>query len=77
MNKLQDKIESLSPDDREFLDSVGLDGVLRIFMSTPEIKAANRLVKQGVLERGRLPKRDSLTQFYTYFYIDSTIYSKL
>ena len=77
MNELQNKIESLSPDDREFLGSVGLVGVLRIFMSTPEIKAANRLVKQGVLERGRLAKRNSLTQFYTYFYLDSTIYSKL
>lgn len=74
---VQEKIENLSPNDREFLGTVGLNGVLRIFMSTPEIKAANRLVKQGVLERGRLPKRNSLTQFYTYFYLDSTIYSRL
>lgn len=64
---------NINEEEKKFLISIGVDGVLRIFLSTEEIKMANKLVKRGLLERGQMTNR----QKYTYFYLNGEVNSTL
>lgn len=70
--EIQNAIDSLDFNDREYLLSYG-DPVLRKFMSTEEIKKCNRLVKLGVLCKGKSDDKNSSVSYY----VDSYIYSRL
>jgi len=45
-------------------DSSIYDGLLRIFMSSNEIKAANQLVKDGILIKGKSGLNNGTTMYY-------------
>jgi hypothetical protein len=45
-------------------DSAIYDGLLRIFMSSNEIKAANQLVKDGILIKGKTGLNNGTTMYY-------------
>lgn len=67
-------IGNLSDDELNFLKSVDLEtGILRKFMSVDEIKLANKLVKQGLLDKG---VSDEIKGSVTY-YIDSSVWRRL
>lgn len=72
-NILEDKINSLSSEDREFLLSIGLDGILRKFLSSDEIKKLNKLYKLGLVEKGIFPDRFQNVMYY----IDSSVWHRL
>lgn len=70
--EIQNSIDSLNIDDREYLLSYG-DPVLRKFMSSEEIKKCNRLVKLGVLCKGMSDDKKTSVCYY----VDSYVYSRL
>jgi hypothetical protein len=45
-------------------DSSIYDGLLRIFMSSNEIKAANQLVKEGLLIKGKSALKNGTIMYY-------------
>lgn len=74
LENIDEKINSLSAEDIEFIKStIGCDGVLRKFLSSEEIKRANRLCKQGFVEKGIYPDKYQNRQFT----VDSSIYWRL
>lgn len=64
------KIQELALTDEEinflkYLDShLNRDGVLRILLSTDEIKSANKLVKKGLINKGVSDAKNGTTMFY-------------
>jgi hypothetical protein len=73
-NILLDKmIKDLSDDERKFIKYFGDEVRLRKFMTTEEIKMANKLFKKGLMEKG---KSDEKNPSVTY-YVDSSIYRRL
>jgi hypothetical protein len=73
-NILLDKmIKDLSDDERKFLEDFGDEVRLRKFMTTEEIKMANKLVKKGLMEKGKSDEKKSSVTYY----VDSSIYRRL
>lgn len=70
---LEDKINCLSDKEIKFLRDFGTDTVLRKFMKSEEIKTSNKLVKKGLMEKGKSDDKKS----NVIYYVDSFIYSKL
>jgi len=73
-NILLDKmIKDLSDDERKFLEDFGDEVRLRKFMTTEEIKMANKLVGKGLMEKGKSDEKKSSVTYY----VDSSIYRRL
>jgi hypothetical protein len=72
-SSLDDMIKNLSDDERKFLEDFGTESVLRKMMSSEEIKMANKLVKKGLIEKGKSDDKKSSVIYY----IDSSIYRRL
>jgi len=72
-SSLDDMIKDLSDDERKFLEDFGDEVRLRKFMSSEEIKMANKLVKKGLIEKGTSDDKKSSVIYY----IDSSIYRRL
>ena len=70
MNK---NLDNITKEDKEFLLGINTEGVLRKFLTKQEITKANKLVKNGLLEKGfTVDKHKSVV-----YYVDSFIFSKL
>lgn len=72
-NILEEKINSLSSEDREFLLSIGMDGILRKFLSSDEIKKLNKFHKLGLIEKGIFPDKNNNVMYY----LDSSVWRRL
>ena len=72
-SSLDDMIKNLSDDERKFLEDFGDEVRLRKFMTSEEIKMANKLVKKGLIEKGTSDDKKSSVIYY----IDSSIYRRL
>jgi len=64
-------IASLTDEEKKWLDNFGREPVLRIFMETDEIKKVNKLVKRGLMEKGK--SHDGYVQYY----IDSYVWTRI
>ncbi len=71
-NSLDDIIKNLSDDERKFLEDFW-EPKLRKFMSSEEIKMANKFVKKGLMEKGTSDEKKP----GVIYYIDSSIYRRL
>jgi hypothetical protein len=67
---LEDKINCLTDKEIKFLRDFGTDPVLRKFMTSEEIKTSNKLVKKGLMEKGKSDDKKSNVVYY----VDSSIY---
>jgi hypothetical protein len=72
-SSLDDMIKDLSGDERKFLEDFGDEVRLRKFMTSEEIKMANKLVKKGLMEKGTSDEKKSSVTYY----VDSSIYRRL
>ena len=72
-SSLDDMIKDLSNDERKFLEDFGDEVRLRKFMTSEEIKMANKLVKKGLMVKGTSDEKNSSVTYY----VDSSIYRRL
>jgi hypothetical protein len=73
VSEIEGKLKELTEEERNFLNSFGLDVRLRKLMSSKEIKMANNLYKRDFLEKGRSADRFQSVVYH----VDSAIYSRL
>jgi hypothetical protein len=73
ISEIDSKLKELSDEDRKFLNNIGMEGVLRKFLKSDDIKTANRLHKLGFLEKGHTADKYASV----FFHVDSTINSRL
>jgi hypothetical protein len=66
-------IKNLSGEERDFLINFGDESVLRKLLTSEEIKACNKLVKKGVMEKGMSDE----TRSSVVYYVDSFIRKRL
>ena len=66
-------IKGLSKEERDFLINFGDDSVLRKPLTSDEIKACNKLVKKGVMEKGMSDEVRSCVVYY----VDSFVRNRL
>lgn len=74
LNNIDTLIDNLTVNELNFLKGFDLEnGMLRKLMSPDELKLANKLVKQGLLDKGI---SDEIKGSVTY-YIDSSVWRRL
>lgn len=66
-------IKGLSKEERDFLINFGDTSVLRKLLTSEEIKACNKLVKKGVMEKGMSDEVRSCVVYY----VDSFVRNRL
>ena len=69
-------IKTLSTDEKNFLINFGDESVLRKLLTSTEIKACNKLVKKGVMEKG-MSDETILSKSTVVYYVDSFVRKRL
>lgn len=68
--EISQEIKKLTKSEKDFLLEIGTDGILRKFLSSNNIKFANKLVKKGLLTKGTTPDKHSSVMYYLDSFIE-------
>jgi len=55
----------LTDKEKQFLDTMGREPILRIMLNSEEIKIANKLYKMGLIQKGKSDDKQGLVIFYS------------
>ena len=63
----------MTAEEKDFLESMGMEGTLRKMLTTQEKKIANKLVKENLLMKGTSDDKHKSILYY----VESSLYGKL